>query len=91
MLQLEGILRDCTILICHCGTRNQSKGKEEERERAEAQRDWLFAGTPSCCGLKSQDEMGTGRNSASLSHEVQHIQRKIGEPQACRKLEEGGN
>lgn len=72
MLQLEGILRYCTILTRHCGTRNQSKGKEEEM-RTEAERDRLFAGTLSSCGLKTQDEMlkrETGRNRASLSHEV---------------------
>lgn len=69
MLQLEGILRYCTTLTRHCGTRNQSKGKEEEM-RTEAERDWLFAGTLSSCGLKTQDEMlkrETGRNGIAVS------------------------
>lgn len=38
--------------------------------RTEAERDWLFAGTLSSCGLKTQDEMlkrETGRNGIAVS------------------------
>lgn len=62
--------------------------------RTAAERDYLFAGTLSSCGLKTQDELlkrGTVRNSASLSHEVQHIERKNSEPRAHTELEKGGN
>lgn len=38
----------------------------------------MFAGTLSSCSLKTRDDAarGTGRDSAALSHEVQHVQRE---------------
>lgn len=56
----------------------------------------MFAGTLSSCSLKTRDDAarGTGRDSAALSHEVQHVQRErereSSEPQVG-ELEEGGN
>lgn len=52
----------------------------------------MFAGTLSSRGLKTQAEMlerGIGRNSASLSHEAQHVQEQNSEPQVGESWRRG--